>query len=97
MGTLFGPVNQIVPALLAAILVLGYRMWWQRRPTRVPLKTPARGMWLRLPAWLIAAGVPVVVAVGWFLPLFGVPLLAFPAVDIAVGALRHRRTAGVSD
>ncbi|MFI2458033.1 PepSY domain-containing protein [Streptomyces sp. NPDC019539] len=38
MGTLFGPANQIVLAVIALGLsvgiVLGYRMWWQRRPTR---------------------------------------------------------------
>jgi hypothetical protein len=30
--------------------------------------------WLGLPAWAIAVGVPVVSAIGWALPLFGVPL-----------------------
>jgi len=38
MGTLFGIFNQIALALLAIglifIILWGYRMWWQRRPTR---------------------------------------------------------------
>jgi uncharacterized iron-regulated membrane protein len=96
MGTLFGLVNQIALAVLALVLaamvVLGYRMWWQRRPTRRSLKAPVRGAWLRLPAWLIVAGVPAVFAVGWFLPLFGIPLFAFLAADIVAGVLHGRRT-----
>ncbi|MEU8662082.1 PepSY domain-containing protein [Actinoplanes philippinensis] len=95
MDTLFGLVNQIVLAVLAVgpalMVVLGYRMWWQPRPARASLKTPLRGVWLRLPAWLIAVGVPVVFAVGWFLPLSGVPLLAFLAVDVALGIFRQRK------
>ena len=99
MGTLFGPVNQIALAALAVglvtLVVLGYRMWWQRRPTRgdrrAPVGTaPARGAWQRLPAWVIVAGVPVVFAVAWFIPLFGIPLVAFLAVDLAVGTIRNR-------
>ncbi len=38
MGLLFGIANQIVLALsmigLITVIVRGYRMWWQRRPTR---------------------------------------------------------------
>ncbi len=99
MGTMFGLVNQIALALLAlglvTMIVLGYRMWWQRRPTRGDRRrlagpAPARGAWLRLPAWLIAVGVPAVFAVAWFLPLFGIPLLVFLLADITVGAIRGR-------
>ncbi|HWS35870.1 MAG TPA: PepSY-associated TM helix domain-containing protein [Actinoplanes sp.] len=101
MGVMFGVVNQILLAALAlglaAMIVLGYRMWWQRRPARgsrglLGGPAPARGAWLRLPAWVIAAGVPLVFAVAWFLPLFGLPLLVFLLVDIAVGAIRNSRT-----
>jgi uncharacterized iron-regulated membrane protein len=100
MGRLFGIVNQILLAALAlgllAVILWGYRMWWQRRPTRAdrraPVGTaPARGAWIGLPAWAIAVGVPVVFAVGWALPLFGVPLAAFLITDVIVGAVRQRR------
>ncbi|WP_275415977.1 PepSY-associated TM helix domain-containing protein [Actinoplanes couchii] len=98
MGVMFGLVNQILLAVLAAglvtMIVLGYRMWWQRRPTRgsrraIAGPAPARGAWLRLPAWVIAVGVPAVFAVAWFIPLFGLPLLVFLAVDVAIGTFRR--------
>lgn len=100
MGTLFGPVNQILLALLAlgllCVIVWGYRMWWQRRPTRADRRSlvgtpPARGAWLRMPTWGIVAGVPVVFALAWVVPLFGLPLAAFLLVDVAVGAWQTRR------
>ncbi|GLY04465.1 PepSY-associated TM helix domain-containing protein [Actinoplanes sp. NBRC 101535] len=98
MGTMFGLVNQLalvaLALVLAGMIVLGYRMWWQRGGRRSILGTPPpRGSWLRLPAWLIAVGVPAVFALAWFMPLFGIPLLAFLAVDVVAGALRARRPA----
>ncbi len=58
MGTLFGIVNQIALALVAVGLICailwGYRMWWQRRPTRADRRafvgTPARPGRLARPA-----------------------------------------------
>ena len=100
MGQLFGLANQIVLAALAlglvTVIVWGYRMWWQRRPTRADRRAlagtpPARGAWQQLPAWAIVAGVPVVFAIGWFVPLFGLPLVAFLIVDLVIGAVRRRR------
>jgi uncharacterized iron-regulated membrane protein len=101
MGRLFGVFNQILLAALAlgltCVIVWGYRMWWQRRPTRTgrgaPVgAAPQRGNWQQLPAWTIAAGVPVVFAIGWALPLFGIPLAAFLVIDAIAGASRSRRT-----
>jgi uncharacterized iron-regulated membrane protein len=100
MGQLFGPANQILLAALAigliCVIVWGYRMWWQRRPTRADRRAPvgappARGAWQQLPAWVIVAGVPVVFALGWALPLFGIPLAGFLLVDALIGARRGRR------
>ncbi|MBG0567213.1 PepSY-associated TM helix domain-containing protein [Actinoplanes aureus] len=100
MGVLFGPANQILLAALAVgllcVIVWGYRMWWQRRPTRGDRRAPvgaapARGGWLGLPGWAIMAGVPVVFALGWAMPLLGVPLLAFLVVDVVAGAVSRRR------
>ena len=100
MGTLFGLVNQLLLAALAigliCVIVWGYRMWWQRRPTRVDRRSlagtpPARGAWQQLPPWGVAVGVPLVLALGWVLPLFGIPLAAFLLIDVAAGAIRNRR------
>ncbi|HLU74656.1 MAG TPA: PepSY domain-containing protein [Nonomuraea sp.] len=93
MGLLFGLANQIVLMLLAAgvitLIVLGYRMWWQRRPTRGFGRPYPRGGWRRLHWAVLAPLVLVVAAVGWFLPLMGLSLLAFLAVDVLLG-LRAR-------
>ncbi|MBU2664761.1 PepSY domain-containing protein [Actinoplanes bogorensis] len=97
MGMLFGLANQILLALLAlgllCVIVWGYRMWWQRRPRHAVAGTPpARGAWLRLPAWGIVVGVPVVFGLAWVVPLFGLPLAGFLLVDFVVGTLRARRS-----
>jgi uncharacterized iron-regulated membrane protein len=101
MGRLFGVVNQVLLAALAIgllfVIFWGYRMWWQRRPTRTDRRAlvgappVGPGAWQQLPTWGIVVGVPVVFAIAWALPLFGVPLVAFLAVDLALGALRSRR------
>jgi uncharacterized iron-regulated membrane protein len=100
MGLLFGLFNQIILALLAigliSVIVWGYRMWWQRRPTRVGRRAlagapPGRGAWQQLPAWGIVAGVPVVFAIAWALPLLGIPLLAFLVFDLLLGVVRRNR------
>lgn len=99
MGYLFGIVNQILLAALAigllCVIVWGYRMWWQRRPTRADRRAPvgappARGAWRQAhPAVLIVA-LGVAAFVGWAMPLLGVTLAAFLAFDLAAGALRRR-------
>lgn len=101
MGVLFGWPNQIVLALTAigliAIVIRGYRMWWQRRPTRgsawavgrPPLRGAIRGLSpAAIVAVVVAAGV-----LGWFLPLFGLSLAAFVVVDLLIGAVKQRRAA----
>ncbi|MFK0121098.1 PepSY-associated TM helix domain-containing protein [Streptomyces sp. NPDC090994] len=101
MGLLFGLANQIVLALLALALIgmilWGYRMWWLRRPTRTDGfalgRAPARGAWRRLPGWFLAPAVLVTAVIGYCIPLFGLPLLCFIAVDVVLGA-RQRRRAG---
>ncbi|MFJ6987314.1 MULTISPECIES: PepSY-associated TM helix domain-containing protein [unclassified Streptomyces] len=102
MGLLFGIVNQLVLAVIAVglicVIVWGYRMWWQRRPTRADRRAPlgappARGGWRGIPSGPLAVGIVLVAAVGWVIPLFGIPLAAFLAVDMTVGTLRARRAA----
>ncbi|MEU9736424.1 PepSY domain-containing protein [Streptomyces sp. NPDC048002] len=102
MGTLFGLANQIVLAVIALGLsvgiVLGYRMWWQRRPTRADRRAlvgraPARGTWRHLPWPALVVAVPVVAAVGWAFPLLGWSLLAFLVLDAVLPLLQRRRAA----
>jgi uncharacterized iron-regulated membrane protein len=101
MGVLFGAANQILLATLAigllCVILWGYRMWWQRRPTRADRRAPvgappvARGAWHRLPTWGIVVGLPLTFLTGWVLPVFGVTLLAFLVIDALLGTLRSRR------
>ncbi len=102
MGRLFGVANQIALFLLAAglltLIVLGYRMWWQRRPTRAdrraPLGTaPKRGTWQHLPLWFVIPAPLVLIAIGWAIPLLGLSLLAFLVLDGLI-ALARGRTGG---
>ncbi|MEV5018077.1 PepSY-associated TM helix domain-containing protein [Streptomyces sp. NPDC053780] len=101
MGILFGLANQIVLALLAialiGMLLWGYRMWWLRRPTRTEGfalgRAPASGAWRRLPGWFLAPAVLVTAVIGYYVPLFGLPLLCFLAVDLVAGSLRRCRAA----
>lgn len=59
MGSMFGLPNQIllflIASAIATMVVLGYVMWWKRRPTKNPTrrmgKTPARGGLTRAPWW----------------------------------------------
>ncbi|MFI7641539.1 PepSY-associated TM helix domain-containing protein [Nonomuraea sp. NPDC049400] len=93
MGLLFGLANQILLAALAigliTLIVLGYRMWWRRRPTRgfgkpYPRTADSQVHWALLaPLGLLA------VVVGIFLPLTGISLAAFLVVDAVLG-LRSR-------
>lgn len=96
MGVLFGWVNQVVLVGfgigLITLIVLGYRMWWTRRPIPGRGGRPVpRGQLRR--AGRPAAVVAVVAAagVGWFAPLFGISLLAFLVVDVLLGYRARRR------
>ncbi|NKQ53144.1 PepSY domain-containing protein [Amycolatopsis sp. K13G38] len=90
MGLLFGLANQIVLALvcvgLVGLIVWGYRMWWLRRPTQPRFGRPyPRGGLRKLPMTVLFPGAVVLIAIGWFLPVFGVSLLVFLAVDAFLG------------
>lgn len=96
MGTHFGLANQLVLFVLAlatlALCAWGYLMWWQRRPRGArtwgsvpPLTSLAQ---VPLPVWLLL--VAAAVAVGLFLPLLGLSLLAFTVCDLLIYALRRK-------
>ncbi|MFJ7169723.1 PepSY-associated TM helix domain-containing protein [Streptomyces globosus] len=99
MGQTFGLANQIALAALALAVMLlifwGYRMWWLRRPTKdralAAGRAQPRGAWRKLPVTLLLPLAAATAAVGWFVPLLGLSLVAFLAVDMLLGALAGRR------
>ncbi len=92
MGLLFGLPNQLVLTALAvgilALIIWGYRMWWQRRPTTregFALGRPfPRGSWRRLPLWAKVALVAVLVGLGWLMPVWTVSLVGFLVMDAVI-------------
>ncbi|GGW46512.1 peptidase [Streptomyces lucensis JCM 4490] len=94
-GVLFGLVNQIALALLALALILligwGYRMWWQRGRGSAFGRPVPRGAWAQVPPYILVPGLAAVAVLGWFVPLLGIPLAGFLAVDVALGEIAHRR------
>lgn len=92
MGIMFGLPLQILLAICAlaicAMVVMGYILWWRRRPTKnaiagVPGQADLTGR-----DWAILA--VVAIPVGLFLPLLG---LTFAAMLVADRLLARRRTA----
>ncbi|MEV6554107.1 PepSY-associated TM helix domain-containing protein [Nocardia sp. NPDC051756] len=102
MGLLFGLLNQLlllaVMIGLITVLVRGYLMWWRRRPTRrtgrpALGRVPKRGALRRTSPWLAVPVLAAALVVGWFVPLVGLSLLAFLAVDVLIGLSARLRTA----
>ncbi|WP_046471088.1 PepSY-associated TM helix domain-containing protein [Allosalinactinospora lopnorensis] len=100
MGLLFGLANQLLLATLAlsviGLVIWGYRMWWQRRPTAggsFSLGRPIpRGAWRNLPIGTRVLIVLAAAGIGYLMPVLGVSLLLFLAVDMAVAARERRRS-----
>ena len=97
-GRTFGLLNQlaliVISLALTASVLWGYQMWWQRRPHHGPARwgrAPRRGAWRSAPRGRLLLGIAVVGAIGVVLPVFGVSLLVFLAVDAVWG--RRRRPA----
>ncbi len=92
MGILFGPVNQLLLILVAAaviaLIVIGYRMWWRRRP-RAPrgLPTPLGRPVDSAAAYGIVIAIAVVV--GLMLPVLGASLVVFVLIDLARRIIGH--------
>ncbi|MEV4126252.1 PepSY domain-containing protein [Nocardia sp. NPDC049707] len=100
MGLMFGLLNQLLLLVvmigLIVVLVLGYLMWWQRRPTRGASRfavgrAPRRGALRQTSLWLAVPMVAAALVVGWFVPLVGLSLLAFLVVDVIVGLVTRKR------
>jgi uncharacterized iron-regulated membrane protein len=95
MGVLFGLANQLVLVAfasgLAVMVVLGYVMWWRRRPTRSrvtqrqPTLVDAWRLLNRKSRWLIAF---MTVVCGLSLPVMGCSLLGLIALDLLLSARR---------
>ncbi|MFI1867785.1 PepSY-associated TM helix domain-containing protein [Streptomyces jumonjinensis] len=98
-GVFLGLPNQLALAALALALILlivwGYRMWWLRGSVRgqgFGGRPIPRGAWRRVPVSALLPLIAVTAAVGWFIPLLGISLLAFLALDLALGAVARLRT-----
>ncbi|WP_311198214.1 PepSY-associated TM helix domain-containing protein [Corynebacterium sanguinis] len=95
MGIMFGLPLQIALALLAlgicAMTVMGYVMWWRRRPSHTGVAgVPGRTRLTRTD-WVIVAIFGV--AVGLFLPLFGLSFAAMRVADRLLAARAAQRSA----
>ncbi len=89
MGVLFGLPNQLLLAAfgfgLCAMIVLGYRMWWLRRPA-ASASNPAHtlsGAWFALPLAWRTGSLLIATLLGYCLPVMGISLLLFVVVDFA--------------
>lgn len=82
-GALFGLANQLLGTVTALLLVVlaisGAMMWWRRRPLGLlgappPLSPPRFGLGL----------VATIVALGLYLPLFGLTLVVVLLAELTV-------------
>jgi uncharacterized iron-regulated membrane protein len=101
-GVLFGWPNQLLLLAaglgLVALVLLGYRMWWLRRPVRgngFAFGRPvARGQWRKASTAQVVVLLVVAGLVGWSVPLLGLSLVAFLAVDVLLGVRASRGPTG---
>jgi uncharacterized iron-regulated membrane protein len=100
-GVLFGLVNQIALMALALSLILlivwGYRMWWQRGRASAFGRPVPRGAWQQVPPQILVPAMAAVAVLGYFVPLLGIPLAVFVAVDVLLGEIAYRRGKRVYD
>jgi uncharacterized iron-regulated membrane protein len=94
-GQLLGLANQIAMALLAigtlALLALGYRMWWHRRPSHSALAPVPAQAWHKFGQPAVFLIVLATAVLAWVAPVLGVTLGAFLVVDAVRNALNRRR------
>ncbi|CCJ89512.1 Uncharacterized iron-regulated membrane protein; Iron-uptake factor PiuB [Cronobacter turicensis 564] len=87
MGILFGLPNQLLliafGIALCVAIVLGYRLWWLRRP-QGPLVSPAATLsqgWLNLPVVWRVITIAIAALLGLALPVMGVSLAILVVMD----------------
>ncbi|MCI2415851.1 PepSY domain-containing protein [Saccharopolyspora sp. K220] len=94
-GTLFGLANQLLLAVLAigllVLIGLGYRMWWVHNPYRGKWAALPPPVWRQLSRPALVLVLLTVVALSWVLPVLGISLVAFVALDSVINAVRRRR------
>ncbi|MFZ4831766.1 PepSY-associated TM helix domain-containing protein [Rouxiella sp. Mn2063] len=97
MGILFGLANQLILAAfglgLCVMIVLGYRIWWIRRPAVAAIH-PAQTLlscWQALSIGWRGITLLIAVVLGYCLPLMGISLLIFVAIDIVRWMRNHHR------
>ena len=95
MGILFGVMNQLIMAAcgiaLSVMIVLGYAMWWRRRPQAGAGVLTVTRAWRQLPRAQRWTAVTIAALLGWCLPLMGLSLLVFMLVDVLRWQLARRR------
>ena len=96
MGVLFGLVNQLVLALLAAALVFlivwGYWMWWQRiKSVTVNQAQTLTALFVMLPLAIQASLLIVLVLLGIALPVLGGSLVVIVLIDALRWAVSRKR------
>ena len=99
MGIMFGLPLQIALAVLAlgicAMVVMGYIMWWRRRPTKNAVAGVPGQAELSRTDWVIIA--LVAIPVGLFLPLLGISFAAMWAVHRLLAGRRKSAVAAEGD
>ncbi|MCR3719569.1 MULTISPECIES: PepSY-associated TM helix domain-containing protein [Prauserella salsuginis group] len=95
-GTLFGIVNQVVVSLLAlgtlVLIVLAYRMWWNRRPRHALWPPNPPPVWRSLSKAELLALVITSAILAWAMPVLGVTLIGFIVLDALINIVKRRRT-----
>lgn len=76
---------------LVLLIVWGYRMWWQRGRAGAFGRPIPRGAWQQVPPQILVPCMAAVAVLGYFVPLLGIPLALFIAVDVVLGEIAHRR------
>jgi uncharacterized iron-regulated membrane protein len=87
MGILLGLPNQLLligfGVGLCLMIVIGYRLWWIRRPAS-PSASPTQTLvqsWLMLSGWGRVGGGLLAIVLGLAMPVLGGSLLLFMLVD----------------